>query len=192
VAAVKDLVFASATAPNTTALLRVRTDAAGKVTLVDVLAADRDHAEWGRIAAQLVKALAGKHLRVPAHSGGVSFQLRVVSRVQLPSGADPGLAVDLFGIPVKQGEGDRSSKLSLFSPTLQEYVISGSDGATVRVPSLSIFGMAGDVADIGRVARRLVTAYLVAMDTNAAPDASVPPGAPAAAPLPSSPQPSRP
>jgi hypothetical protein len=174
VAAVKDIVFASATAPNTTALLRVRTDAAGKVTLVDVLEADRDADEWRRIAAELVRALAGKRLRVPARSAGVSFQMRVVSRVQLPSGADPGLAVDLFGIPIKKGDGDKSTQVSLFSPTLREVVIPGSDGVTMLVPSMSILGLAGDVGDIGRVARRLVSAYLVAMDTEILPEAPAP------------------
>jgi hypothetical protein len=166
VQAVKDIVLASASAPNTSALLEVRTDAAGSVTLVEVLESDRDGDEWRRIADELVRALAGKRLRVPARSNGVSFQLRVTSRVQLPSGADPGLAVDLFGMPVKKGQGDKSAKLSVLTPTLQEVVIPGSDGQTMLVPTLAILGLAGDVSDIGRVARRLVTAYLVAMEAD--------------------------
>jgi hypothetical protein len=106
-------------------------------------------------------------LRVPAHSGGVSFQLRVVSRVQLPSGADPGLAIDLFGVPVKKGDGDRSSKISLLSPMLKEVTIPNSGGGTMLMPTIAIIAGAGDLADIGSVARRLVTAYLVAMDIDA-------------------------
>jgi hypothetical protein len=166
VTAVKEIVLASATSPNTSALLRVRTDRAGAVTHVEVLEADRDDAEWQRIAERLRQALAGKRLRVPARSDGVSFQLRVVSRVQLPSGADPGLAIDLFGVPVEKGEGDKSTKISLISPMLREVTLPGSDGATILVPTINIFGAAGDLADIGAVARRLVTAYLVAMDTD--------------------------
>jgi hypothetical protein len=166
VAAVKEIVLASATAPNTSALLGVRADGAGAVIGVEVLEADRDGDEWGRIAERLRQALSGKRLRVPSRSRGVSFQLRVVSRVQLPSGADPGLAIDLFGMPVKHGEGDKSTKISLISPMLREVVLPGSDGATILVPTIDIFGVAGDLADIGAVARRLVTAYLVAMDTD--------------------------
>jgi hypothetical protein len=166
VAAVKEIVLASATAPNTSALLGVRTDGAGAVIGVEVLEADRDGDEWGRIAERLRQALSGKRLRVPSRSRGVSFQLRVVSRVQLPSGADPGLAIDLFGMPVKHGEGDKSTKISLISPMLREVTLPGSDGATILVPTIDIFGVAGDLADIGAVARRLVTAYLVAMDTD--------------------------
>lgn len=174
VQAVKDIVLASASAPNTSALLGLRTDATGAVTLVEVLESDRDGDEWRRIADQLMRTLAGKRLRVPARSNGVSFQLRVVSRVQLPSGADPGLGVDLFGIPVKKGEGDKSAKLSVLTPTLQEVVIPGSDGQTMLVPTFVILGMGGDISDIGRVARRLVTAYLVAMEADVPPEAPAP------------------
>ncbi|HTV25291.1 MAG TPA: hypothetical protein VMG12_41640 [Polyangiaceae bacterium] len=180
VTAVTEIVMASATAPNTTALLRVRANGAGAVTLVDVLEADRDSDEWQRIAGELVRALAGKKLRVPPGSNGVSFQLRVVSRVQLPSGADPGLAIDVLGIPVKKGEGKRSSKLSILSPMIQEVEVPNSNGQRVPVVSFSLIGGAGDLADIGAVARRLVTAYLVAMDTDI-PRESATPAAPSTA-----------
>jgi hypothetical protein len=188
VAAVTDIVMASASVPNTTALLRVRTDGAGSVTLVDVLEADRDSDEWQRIARELVRSLAGKKLRVPAGSNGVSFQLRVVSRVQLPSGADPGLAIDVFGIPLKKGDGERSTKISILSPVIKEIEVPDSDGIRVPVVAFSLIGGAGDLADIGAVARRLVTAYLVAMETHFLPDGAAapaplpPPPAPAAAP----------
>jgi hypothetical protein len=184
VTAVTDLVMASATAPNTSALLRVRTDGAGGVTLVDVLEADRDGDEWQRIAAELVRALAGKKLRVPAGSNGVSFQLRVVSRVQLPSGADPGLSVDVLGIPLKKGDGDRSTKLSILSPVIKEVEVPDSNGIRVPVVSFAIVGAAGDLADIGAVARRLVSAYLVTMETHFLPEKASPPAhpGPAAAP----------
>lgn len=184
VTAVTDLVMASATAPNTSALLRVRTDGAGGVTLVDVLEADRDGDEWQRIAAELVRALAGKKLRVPAGSNGVSFQLRVVSRVQLPSGADPGLSVDVLGIPLKKGDGDRSTKLSILSPVIKEVEVPDSNGVRVPVVSFAIIGAAGDLADIGAVARRLVSAYLVTMETHFLPEKASQPAAPPAHPGP--------
>jgi hypothetical protein len=166
VSAVTEIVMASATAPNTTALLRVRTDPTGRVTFVEVLEADRDDDEWQRIAERLQRALANRKLRVPARSNGVSFQLRVTSRVQLPSGADPGLAIDLFGIPVKKGEGDRSARLSVLSPMIVQVPIPGADGATMPALTVALIGGAGDLADIGAVARRLVSAYLVSLDTD--------------------------
>jgi len=185
VTAVTDIVMASATTPNTSALLRVRTDGAGSVKLVDVLEADRDGDEWQRIAAELVRALAGKKLRVPAGSNGVSFQLRVVSRVQLPSGADPGLSVDVLGIPLKKGDGERSTKISILSPMIKEIEVPDSDGIRVPVVSFAIIGAAGDLVDIGAVARRLVSAYLVTMETHFLPEnassPATPPAPPAAA-----------
>jgi hypothetical protein len=128
-----------------------------------------------------VRALAGKKLRVPAGSNGVSFQLRVVSRVQLPSGADPGLGIDVLGIPVKKGDGKRSAKISILSPVIQEIEVPGSDGVRAPVVAFSLIAGAGDLADVGAVARRLVTAYLVQMDTDFLPDeASLPAPAPPA------------
>lgn len=177
VTAVTDIVMASAAGPNTTALLRVHTNGAGAVTLVDVLEADRDADDWRRIADDLVRALAGKKLRVPAGSNGVSFQLRVVSRVQLPSGADPGLAVDVLGIPLKKGDGARSTKLSILSPSIKEVEVPDSNGLRVPVVSFSLIAGMGDPVDIGAVARRLVTAYLVAMETHL-PSESAPPTPP--------------
>lgn len=181
VAAVKEIVLASPTAPNTSALLRVRANGAGRVTHVEVLQADRDDGEWRRIAEQLVRALAGTTLRVPAKSQSVSFDLRVVSRVQLPSGADPGLAIDLFGIPVKEGDGERSTRLSLLSPVVQEVEVPHSNGARVPVVSFALIAGRGDLADIGAVARRLVTAYLVGMDTQSSPESSSDAAPPASA-----------
>jgi hypothetical protein len=184
VTAVTNIVMASATAPNTSALLRVRTDGAGRVMLVDVLEADRDSDEWRRIAGELVRALAGKKLRVPAGSNGVSFQLRVVSRVQLPSGAAPGLSIDVLGIPLKKGDGERSTKISILSPIIKEIEVPDSDGIRVPVVSFSLIGAAGDPADIGVVARRLVSAYLVTMETHFLPERAAPPAALPAGPAP--------
>ena len=192
VAAVRQLVMDSATAPNNGALLRLRTDGAGRVTLVEVVEAERDVDEWRRVANRLVQALAGKSLRVPRRSGGVTLDLRVSSRVTLPSGADPGLEVELFGQTIKQGDGDRSTKISVLSPTIVQVPVPGTHGVGVPIGVFSLIAVAGDPVDIGAVARRVVTAYLVAMDTHE-PSPAVP-TAPAvtAAPSPATPAPEAP
>jgi len=166
VAAVRELVMDSAGAPNNGALLRLRTDGAGRVTVVEVVEAERDADEWRRIASRLVQALAGKSLRVPRRSGGVTLDLRVSSRVALPSGADPGLEVELFGQTIKPGEGDRSTKISVLSPTIVQVPVPGTRGVGIPTGAFSLIAVAGDPVDIGAVARRVVTAYLVAMDTH--------------------------
>jgi hypothetical protein len=173
VAAVKSIVLASATTPNTNAVLRLRTDAEGRTVHVEVVSASNESDGWQRIAAELERALASKRLRVPPGTGGVSMLLRVASRVQLPSGADPGLAVELFGQTIKKGEGDRSAKLKILTPeiSIQEVEIPNTDGVKIPVltAGLTIIGGAGDLADIGAVAQRVVTAYLVEMETHPAP-----------------------
>ena len=173
VASVKGIVLASATTPNTNAVLRLRTDAEGRTVHVEVVEASNESDGWARIAAELERALASKRLRVPPGTGGVSMLLRVASRVQLPSGADPGLGVELFGVTIKEGDGDRSAKIKILTPEIdiQETEIPGSDGRSVPVvkASFTILGASGDLVDIGAAARRIVTAYLVGMETHPAP-----------------------
>ena len=167
------IVMDSATQPNTSGLLLIRTDASGIAVHVEVLQADNETQGWQRIAEELKRELAKKPLRVPSGSSGVSFQLRVVSRVQLPSGADPGLAVELFGVTVKEGDGDRSSRISVLSPkvTVTEIEVPYSNGATMPMLGFSpnVLGVLGDLADIGAVARRVVRAHLVALETHVEP-----------------------
>jgi hypothetical protein len=119
VAAVEALVMQSTTAPNSSAKLLLRTDATGETVLVEVIDASRDAAAWHGVAQDLLRELRGKKLRIPSGTGGVSMQLEVVSRNALPSGADPGLAIDLFGAEVKSGDGDRSTRLQLLTPKLE-------------------------------------------------------------------------
>lgn len=159
----------SPTQPNTSGLLVIRTDAAGLTRSVEVLEASNDTQGWQRIARELERALAGKKLRVPPRSAGISMQLRVTSRTQLPSGADPGLAIELFGQTIKAGSGEKSARIKLLSPgiTVSEVPVPYSaNGATIPVVGFSpnVFGLSGDLSDIGAVARRIVNAHLVALD----------------------------
>ena len=171
VAAVTELVMQSTTAPNTEALLLLRTDGSGQTVHVELAEASGDTDAWNAVARSLLQALHGKKLRVPPGSGGVTMQLRVVSREQLPSGRDPGLAVDLFGQEVKAGAGERSTRLQLLTPkiTLEQYQISPTD-PHVKFPvigfSLTILGVQGDLVDIGSVARRVVHSHLVSLETH--------------------------
>jgi len=171
VAAVLDLVMQSNTSPNPDALLVLRTDGDGQTLYVDVAEASGDTDAWNAIAQSLLQALRGKKLRVPHGSGGVTMQLRVGSRETLPSGADPGLAIDLFGQQVKAGAGPKSTRLQLLTPkiTLEEYQVSATD-PHAKIPviglQLSILALLGDPVDLGAVARRVVHAHLVSLETH--------------------------
>ena len=171
VAAVTELVMQSTSAPNTSALLVLRTDGSGETVHVEVAEASGETRAWEAIAAALQEALHGKKLRVPAGSGGVTMQLRVESREQLPSGADPGLAIDLFGQEVKSGAGDRSTRLQLLTPkiVLEQYQVSSTD-PHAKIPvvgfQFTIVALMGDPVDIAAVARRVVHAHLVSLETH--------------------------
>lgn len=178
VEAVTRIVMESATQPNTSGLLVIHTDAAGLTRSVEVLEASNDAQGWQRIARELSRALAGKKLRVPQRSGGISMQLRVTSRTQLPSGADPGLAVELFGQTIKAGSGQKSARLKILSPgvTVSELPVPyATNGASMPVVGFSpnVLALGGDLSDIGAVARRIVNAHLVALDVRA-PDRAAP------------------
>jgi hypothetical protein len=171
VALVTDLVMQSEAAPNTSALLGLRTDANGYTVDVEVREASGDTAAWQAIAAELQKKLAGQRLRVPTGTGGVSMQLRVTSRNTLPSGSDPGLAIELFGQEIKSGDGPRSTRLQILTPKIavQEVEVPYTDGrekVQALTATLTMVGLRGDPVDIGAVARRVVHAYLVALETH--------------------------
>jgi hypothetical protein len=74
---------------------------------------------------------------------GYRFVLAVDSRNQLPSGADPGVDISAFGLPLKKGSGARSHGVRLLDPTTG-----------------SLLGGSMDLSDIGQVARRVVHAHL--------------------------------
>ena len=165
VAAVETLVMQGSTAPNGNATLFVRTDADGKVVHVEVREASGDGPEWERIARELVRALGAARTRVPPGSRGVSFQLRVASREQLPSGAAPGLEIGLFGLTLKRGRGDNATRIGILEPKITTQKVPLPHDPLQRevdalVVSLVPFMLRGDPVDIAAPARRVVRAHL--------------------------------
>ena len=111
----------------------------------------------------------------PAASGlrgrlRVDMPMRIAQDLVVPRlpeflAAHPGLEVELFGQTIKAGDGDRSTKISVLSPTIVQVPVPGTKGVGIPTGAFSLIAIAGDPVDIGAVARRVVTAYLVAMDT---------------------------
>jgi hypothetical protein len=148
---------------NGTAVFLARTDAAGLVVVLEPTSVSSHFSAWQNVAKRALRSLRDMRLLVPQGAQGLSITLEVRSRVQLPSGHDPGLAVSAFGIPLKKGEGKNSSRIDILKPDLGvdmvENPLSSGDDAQ-KLPRLragiSIFGLGADPMDIGAKARRVV------------------------------------
>jgi hypothetical protein len=117
-------------------------DSEGKLVSGVVGDASTDRQAWVRVARQTAQALAARKLTVPKGQG-IKLTIAVTSRLQLPSGADPGFEVSAQGVPLKKGGGPRSTRLDL---------------SIFPFPAATL---GGDPADIGSQARRMVHAHVV-------------------------------
>jgi hypothetical protein len=158
-----ELTRRSDTALNASAVLRVATDASGRVLSVEMVESTSDGGPWRRVAARLLEALKRQRLRVPSGGRGVTMDLRVVSRVELPSGADPGMGVDVLGIPLKKPGGTKSPRISILKIDPKGYKVQLPDGKVLELPSMplqSLLELAGDPVDLAGKAQRVVRAHL--------------------------------
>lgn len=167
---------AALTAPNSTALLRVVTDRTGRVVSLTVVEATSAHRrDWDEVAKRTLLALAKTELRTQSPHG-VSFDVRVVGRVELPSGADPGVNVNAGGVPLVKGKGSRSTSVDILGLTDGEWfgteLPPPSAGDPLNLPGLAnkrAAGVTGDLADLGQTARRMVRAYVERLWANEPP-----------------------
>ncbi len=150
---------------NGHALFSVDVDASGRMTDIRVLEVSSEFAAWKAIAKRTAAALARRKLKPPSGGRAVRMTVKVVARNQMPSGADPGFAVDLAGIPLKKGAGKKSARLSILPlPKAQKVHVTTPEGSydlpwvTTPIPGLAL---AADPADIGATPRRMVHAHVV-------------------------------
>ncbi len=154
---------------NASAVLRVATNAAGQVVSVELLESTSDARPWRAVAARLEKALAGQRLRVPRGGRGVTMDLRVTSRVELPSGSDPGMGVDFLGIPLKKPGGEKSPRISILKIDPKGYKVRLPNGKVLELPSMplqSLVEIAVDPTDVVGKAQRMVRAHLERLWSN--------------------------
>jgi hypothetical protein len=91
------------------------------------------------------------------------MDLRVVSRVELPSGADPGVGVDVLGIPLKKPGGKKSPRISILKIDPKGYKVRLPDGKVLELPYMplqELLELAGDPVDLTGKAQRMVRAHL--------------------------------
>jgi len=172
IAAIEETVVASTASVNGRAVLSLVADALGVVTGVSCI--DGDHAHWYGIAADIAKALAKKRLRGVPGGRGVEMRIEVTSREEMPSGRDPGMAINVLGLPVKKGRGPKSAHMDLLAvnpkividDTGEEGEGPQAEASPVKFPKahiqlFTLFGLDYDLVDIAAPARRVVHAHVL-------------------------------
>ncbi len=137
-------VYASNAPLNGAASFVLVIDSQGQLLSSVLGSASGDREGWARVARQAAKALAGRKLQVP-QGKSVQLTVEVTSHLELPSGADPGVDLHVLGIPLKKGDGPRSTRVDILDPLHPGTILS----------------LAGDPVDIGAHARRMVHAHVV-------------------------------
>jgi hypothetical protein len=148
------------------ATIHVRMYQGGKLEF-DLLGTSSDRAAWLRILERAKKELVGLAMSPPPGSKGLDLVIRVDSRIQMPSGADPGFGVKVFGIPLKKGEGKRSAGVELLSSLphleLDDSAASASQerGMQARL-KMDFLKIPFDLADASGKRSRVVSARVLA------------------------------
>jgi len=136
-------VYASNAPLNGAASFVFEIDGNGTVTSATVGEATGDRTEWVRVARKAAASYAAKKSTL-RKGQGVRLTVAVTSHLELPSGADPGLEISAQGVPLKKGDGPRSTRLDL---------------SIFPFPAATL---AGDPADLAAVRpRRMVHANVV-------------------------------
>jgi hypothetical protein len=167
-------VLADAELLETSAVLNVRVDGAGHVTQVQMLEASSQIRAWEWVAARLAQALRPLTLRADHSQKGWDMKLRLVSSVQLPSGAAPGLRMGVLGQQLAGNGGPGSTSLEL-SPTAKLDIEEPIDSVGRHLDRPMLFEVMllkfrADVADIAGTARRVVEVAVLSIDEPATPN----------------------
>jgi hypothetical protein len=137
-------VYGSTAPLNGSALFTFIIDSDGKLVTSSLGDVSSDRDKWERVARQAAQALAQRTLPVPK-GRSVRLTVAVSSHLELPSGADPGLEVRALGIPLKKGDGPRSTRIDVLNPLNPAAPLS----------------LMGDPADLAGKARRMVRSHVV-------------------------------
>lgn len=115
-------------------------DASGKLLSATLGDATGDRSAWLSVARKTAQAVG----KLPVKKGkGLRLTVAVSSHFELPSGADPGLEISMQGVPLKKGDGPRSTRLDL---------------SVFPFPAATLMG---DPADVGARPRRMVHSHVV-------------------------------
>ncbi len=141
----------------------------GKLADFRIIETNRDARALKALGERVKNLLANQTVRVP-NGHAMEFIYEIRSDVLLPSGRAPGLGVDVLGLPVKKAPDEKSSKISILTPTLEFKSQSLPDpdhkGKIKQTPpqlvyGKSLLGLDADPVDIGANARQVVRTRLI-------------------------------
>jgi hypothetical protein len=167
-AALRDELPATTIAKNARGLVEATVDDAGHVVAIAVIDVDQDRRAWEELARRALEALRGRSLRMPPGATGATMEVEVTSRYVMPSGRDPGVALDVFGVPVHDGDGPRSTHIGIVPHPIPRIAPVTLDdplaGQPIRLPNTRFTWEAasfdGDPVDVGARPRRVVATRL--------------------------------
>ena len=152
--------------PRGKARVVVRTDDDGKVSNIELASFSGDGVMWRKVIERVLARLGKKPLRTPK-GYGVALTLDIVSKVQLPSGREPGPGVSVFGIPLNGRKNGQPAQVELLKPKVSLKTVEVSDGSgqslKLPVPSVEVvlLGVNLDLSDIGAQARQVIHVEVV-------------------------------
>lgn len=130
----------------------------------ELIGTSADRAAWNRLLAKAEKDLT-KRVKLPKDSKGIDLEILIESRVQMPSGTDPGVNLNLFGLPLAKGEGKRSTRVDILSslPKLKvdESAAARNEPYLKQRLELDVARSGFDLSDLSGKRTRMVRARVV-------------------------------
>lgn len=146
------------------ATIHARLRTGGAIEL-ELLGTTSDRYAWNQLLERAKSDLLALKLSPPQGSQGIDWVIRVESRIQMPSGADPGFSVKLFGVPLRKSKGKRSSGVEVLSSLpkleLDESVTSERERGLSQRLKLEIVKIPLDPADLSGKHSRVTSARVL-------------------------------
>lgn len=138
-------------------------DGSGSVVSIHLVECDGAGPGWNDAARLALERLKGKKLRMPSTAKRAEMKIEVTSAWKLPNGQDPGADVSVLGLPIHEGEGKQSTKVTILDPIPKIRMLKVDEHTEIPIPEIqfTIFGTNGDPSNIGASARRIVHTRLV-------------------------------